>query len=168
MKFKRGRTSRAVAYLMSTVMISQALLSPVSTVYASAVDDDASQQVAAETEKGNVGSSDGSSNGQDTGTDDTTVTDDASSSHTSASADNAAEQSEVASTPANDAAGQSEVASRSVDGYNPNAEPIVIDSNTKPGSASVTAGFYKDKDYTQELGTEALGVHQTVYGMVNI
>lgn len=139
-----------------------------STVYASAVDDDASQQVAAETEKGNVGSSDGSSNGQDTGTDDTTVTDDASSSHTSASADNAAEQSEVASTPANDAAGQSEVASRSVDGYNPNAEPIVIDSNTKPGSASVTAGFYKDKDYTQELGTEALGVHQTVYGMVNI
>lgn len=139
---------------MSAVMISQALLSPVSTVYASAVDDDASQQVAAETEKGNVGSSDGSSNGQDTGTDDTTVTDDASSSHTSASADNAAEQSEVAS--------------RSVDGYNPNAEPIVIDSNTKPGSASVTAGFYKDKDYTQELGTEALGVHQTVYGMVNI
>lgn len=63
MKFKRGRTSRAVAYLMSAVMISQALLSPVSTVYASAVDDDASQQVAAETEKGNVGSSDGSSNG---------------------------------------------------------------------------------------------------------
>lgn len=43
MKFKRGRTSRAVAYLMSAVMISQALLSPVSTVYASAVDDDASQ-----------------------------------------------------------------------------------------------------------------------------
>lgn len=55
MKFKRGRTSRAVAYLMSAVMISQALLSPVSAVYASAVDGAASQQVEAAAENDNGG-----------------------------------------------------------------------------------------------------------------
>lgn len=142
---------------MSAVMISQALLSPVSTVYANAVDYAASQQVAAATENGNGGgysSADSCSSGRNAGSDDATVADDASSSDTP--------------TLANDVAAQSEVASRAVDEYNPNADPIVIDGATEAGSVSVTAGFYKDAAHTQVLGTDALGVNEIVYGTVNI
>lgn len=142
MKFKRGRTSRAVAYLMSAVMISQTLLSPVSTVYASAVDYAASQQVAAETEKGNVGSSDDSSNGQDTGTDDTTVTDDTGSSDVSPSTNDVAAQSDDATAVEHQTAGSRSVQSAVVassNGYNPAAPARPVDSN-------VTVGFYKKKD----------------------
>ena len=142
---------------MSAVMISQALLSPVSAVYASAVDGAASQQVEAAAENDNGGgcsSADSSSNGRDAGSADTTVTDDTSSSDVSPST--------------SDVAAQSQVASRAVDGYNPNADPIVIDGTTAAGSVTVVAGFFKDAAHTQVLGTDALGVNETVYGMVNI
>lgn len=54
MKFNKNRALRAVAYVMSAIMISQALLSPTSMVYANA-GDAASQQETTQVENSNGG-----------------------------------------------------------------------------------------------------------------
>lgn len=54
MRFNKRKASRAVAYLLSAVMVSQALLSPVSMVYANG-DDAASQEQTAQVENANGG-----------------------------------------------------------------------------------------------------------------
>ena len=55
MKFNKNRALRAVAYVMSAIMISQALLSPTSMVYANAGDATASQQETTQVENSNGG-----------------------------------------------------------------------------------------------------------------
>ena len=54
MKFNKRKASRAVAYLLSAVMVSQVLLSPASMVYANG-DDDSSQQQTVQVENANGG-----------------------------------------------------------------------------------------------------------------
>ena len=167
MKPGKNRMMRALAYVMSTIMICQAFLSPVGTIYANVGDDSASQQAAAQVVDGNKG--DGVSE-EGVTADGAATTDnvaDSSGDAASGSLDGAkaVDSAETSGQASAEDAGQATVAEQA-SGYNPDAEPIVIDTG-------VTVGFYKHKDENNQLSdplteTDTVTSDQTLYGQVSI
>lgn len=159
MKFKRGRTSRAVAYLMSAVMISQALLSPVSTVYA-AQDAAAVQETAGQADGGTVAEDENASNG-------TTLDSCGDASNSSASTKTAATedgQQQSVSVQSSDNGDEPSMPASESSAYNPQAEPIWLGDGS---SSEITADIYSDKSCKQPLDrSKKYPSNQTLYGKI--
>ena len=175
MKFNKNRASRAVAYVMSAIMISQALLSPTSMVYANA-GDAASQQETTQVENSNGGGYDSSENNAseqgasgESAAVDGAATADVESAAT-ASADGQSDDAAPATSTwaAGESADQSDAAAQNVDAYNPNADPIIIDGNTSSDDVTVDVGLYTDADHKNELGDTAIGANDTIYANVSM
>lgn len=163
MRFNKCKASRAVAYLLSAVMVSQALLSPASMVYANTDSADAVQQEAVQTKDSS----------HDEGSDTENAT---KSNGTTASADTATgsdqtgvqadDKAAAASTHAVDkTSARHAVAAQSNNGYNPDAAPIKLGSGSQ---SNIDAGVYTDKDRTQPLGDKEVAANDTFYGRVKI
>ena len=184
MKFNKRKASRAVAYLLSAVMVSQALLSPVSMVYANG-DDDSSQQQAVQVENTN-GNGEASNKDAAAGqgaSDDTAAVTEASSTDASAkqgsseaaastqaagNATTTATQAVGSASAQSSAATQNAVATQADDGYNANADPIVIDENTDPNDVTVKVGLFTDADHKNELGNTEVGANDSIYANVSM
>ena len=171
MKFNKNRASRAVAYVMSAIMISQALLSPTSMVYANADDDTTARQETAQVQNSNgeCASAENSADGQDAGDGGSEVNAGTTSTETAPASSDAAAAVDAAaatSSDADDAESDLEAASSA---YNPNADPLVItETSAKQEGVSASAGFYLDADHTQPLGSTPVGQGDTVYADVSI
>lgn len=158
MKFKRGRTSRAVAYLMSAVMISQALLSPVSTVYA-AQDAAAVQETAGQADGGAVAEGENASNG-------TTPDSRSDVSNSSASTKTAATEDgqQSVSAQSSDNGDEPSMAASESSTYNPQAEPIWLGDGS---TSEIAACVYSDKSCKHPLDrNKKYPINQTLYGKI--
>lgn len=158
MKFKRGRTSRAVAYLMSAVMISQALLSPVSTVYA-AQDAAAVQETAGQADGGTVAEDENASNG-------TTLDSRSDVSNSSASTKTAATEDgqQSVSAQSSDSGDEPSMAASDSSTYNPQAEPIWLGDGS---TSEIAACVYSDKSCKHPLDkNKKYPINQTLYGKI--
>lgn len=158
MKFKRGRTSRAVAYLMSAVMISQALLSPVSTVYA-AQDAAAVQETAGQADGGAVAEGENASNG-------TTPDSRSDVSNSSASTKTAATEDgqQSVSAQSSDNGDEPSMAASESSTYNPQAEPIWLGDGS---TSEIAACVYSDKSCKHPLDkNKKYPSNQTLYGKI--
>ena len=170
MKFNKRKASRAVAYLLSAVMVSQALLSPVSMVYANG-DDDSSQQQAVQVENTN-GNGEASNKDAAAGqgaSDDTAAVTEASSTDASAkqgSSEAAASTQAAGSATAQGSAATQDAVATQASGYNPNAEPIKLGDGSH---SSISAGVYKDADLKNPISSdEKLSTDQQLYGQIKI
>ena len=159
MKFKRGRTSRFVACLVSTVMICQAFLSPVSAVYAVQENTDA-QEVTKQAESAGPARDENASNG-------TTPDSRSDASNSSASTKTAATedgQQQSVSAQSSDNGDEPSMPASESSAYNPQAKPIWLGDGS---SSEITAVIYSDKSCKHPLDkSKRYPSNQTLYGKI--